>query len=105
MFLHPDIRKFRQTVDMSLRDRINFFPTGLIAAIIEFQSPDWITKARTVRKMDIDNKIKPVLDAIEHCTGIKDELYWHVHAIKVVSKERKTVVHLFDIGDVVELIA
>lgn len=77
-------------------------PSGVAAAIIVMRSPLWLTAKSTVRKMDADNKIKPIFDAIEKATGYPDENHWDFHVFKVPSKTQKLTVYLFDLGEVME---
>ncbi len=77
-------------------------PTGVTAALILFETPLWLTAKRLVREMDVDNKVKPALDAVQQATDIPDELYWQLHVFKVLSKRPRTYFFLFDLGDVVE---
>lgn len=101
--LHNDVNALRQLVMIEMRTKnIEWKPTGITAAVVLFCDPVWVTKDRTVRKMDVDNRPKTMFDAIEHITGAPDELHWNVHAFKVFSKQTRTRVYLFDIGDIVE---
>ncbi len=83
-------------------DRWKWKPTGVTAALILFESPNWVTSRREVRQMDADNKTKPALDAVQHATEIPDELHWQLHVFKVQSKRARTTIFLYDLGDVVE---
>ena len=80
-------------------------PAGAVAVSIFLQSPTWITKKHTIREMDADNRVKAVLDAIQHATGIPDQTNWEIHVYKCASKSKKTRVLLIDLGDVVNLYA
>lgn len=84
------------------RDRWKWKPTGVTAAILLFESPQWVTARRTVREMDADNKTKPALDAVQHATDVPDELHWQLHVFKVLSKRKRTTIFLFDLGDLIE---
>jgi Holliday junction resolvase RusA-like endonuclease len=66
-----------------------------------FESPRWITKKHTIREMDLDNRIKPMLDAIKESINSPDETNWELHAYKIASKREQTTVCIFDLGDVV----
>lgn len=81
---------------------INWAPTGVSSAVILMASPLWVTLESKIRKFDIDNKLKPLFDAIEHATGQPDENHWSFHVFKVPAKKEKLTVYLFDQGDVVE---
>lgn len=101
--LHPEQLVFRQLVGYAMGPKkLDWLPTGAFAAVILFEMPMWIKQDFTVKEHDVDNLVKPVLDAVQLCTGVKDELAWQVHAFKLVSKRTRTSVYLFDQGDVVE---
>ena len=70
--------------------------------MIFLESPHWITQKYTVREMDGDNRIKPTLDAIKNATGVPDETNWEYHVWKIASKQVRTTVFLFDLGDLVD---
>lgn len=84
------------------RERWKWKPTGVTAAILFFESPNWLNARRQVREMDADNKIKPALDAVQHATETPDELHWQIHTFKLLSKRSRTTIHLYDLGDLVE---
>lgn len=101
--LHPETLVFRQLTQYAIGSKkLDWKPVGVTAAIILFESPLWLTQKLTVREMDADNLVKPLFDAIQQHTEIPDELNWQVHFFKVQSKKTRTIVYLFDLGDVVE---
>lgn len=101
--LDPAVESFRLLVMEAMgEDRWKWKPTGVTSAVVILESPTWITAKREVREMDVDNKLKVPLDAIQNATEIPDELHWHLHVFKVASKWSRTTVYLFDEGDVVE---
>lgn len=77
-------------------------PTGVTAAVVLFETPQWLTKKWTVRQKDVDNLVKPVFDAVEEAVHIPDERHWEIHAYKIASKKVRTIVYLFDLGDVID---
>lgn len=101
--LHPEQEVFRQLVAYAMGPKkLDWLPTGTVAAVILFETPEWIKQDYTVSTRDVDNLIKPLLDAVKVCSGMPDELAWQLHAFKLVSKRTRTSVYLFDLGDVVE---
>lgn len=103
MFLNKNIVDFRQLMAIAARaQNFKWKPTGITAVVIFFESPLWITKARTIREMDVDNKVKAVLDAIEKVSESSDHCHWDIHAFKISSKRKRTTVCLFDLGDIVD---
>lgn len=101
--LNPQVFEFRRIVkDALAKSNIVWKPSGMSAAVILLMSPLWVTKTRFIRKMDADNRVKPIFDAIEQCTGSEDERHWNFHVFKILSKEERVIVYLFDLGDVVD---
>jgi Holliday junction resolvase RusA-like endonuclease len=101
--LKPEVLDFRAIVKSALRAaKVEWRAPGTSAAIILFESPVWLTAEHRVRKQDCDNLVKPLFDAIELGSGVRDECHWEFHVFKVVSKRVRTIVYLFDLGDVVE---
>lgn len=99
----PEVDEFRYLVQNELRfSGQKWEPTGVTCAVVLFQSPAWLTKKYTPREMDADNKLKPTLDACQMATHVPDELHWEFHVYKAVSKRERTIVYLFDLGDIVE---
>lgn len=84
------------------RDRWLWKPTGVTAAILLFEAPDWLKKDRSVREMDVDNYPKGTFDAVQSATEVPDQLHWEFHAYKVMSKRKRTTIHLYDLGDLIQ---
>lgn len=101
--LTPEALRFRTQTQWIMKACQNKWnPTGITAAILLYESPVWITKKHEIRKMDIDNRVKPVFDAIEVGSGgTCDESHWQFHAAKLYSTKTRTSVFLFDLGDIV----
>lgn len=70
-----------------------------IAVVVMLESPRWLNKDRTPRKMDVDNSFKSLLDAIEKATGIPDEVNFQIMAFKVPSDVEKTRVYMYSLED------
>jgi Holliday junction resolvase RusA-like endonuclease len=103
VFLSPEAKVFRQQAYYAMGSkRKDWKPTGVTCAVLIFESPQWVTKKLAVRKMDCDNRIKPVFDAIQEATGSPDELHWNIHAFKIASHRERTTAFLFDLGDIVD---
>lgn len=101
--LRPEVLHWRESVALAMGSlKESWRPSGITAAIILIESPYWLTARRTVRQQDLDNKLKPLIDAIQHATNVVDELHWQLHAFKVLSKRQRTTIFLYDLGDVVE---
>lgn len=101
--LKPEVLDWRTIVAETMGDkRWLWKPTGVTAALLLFESNYWLTGRRQVREADIDNRVKPALDAVQHATEIPDELHWQIHVFKVLSKRERTTIFLFDLGDLLE---
>lgn len=101
--LTEEAKAFREIVSISMGPLRNTWkPMNPVSAVILFESPSWLTKKRTVRKLDCDNRVKPLFDAIEIASGMRDELCWQFHAFKIPSKKERTTVYLFELSDIVE---
>lgn len=102
-YLSKEAQLFRKQVCIALSGQKGIFLNDSVHTImIFFESPSWITKKATVREMDCDNRIKALLDAIQHAIGLKDEKIWEIHCWKVASRSEKTTVYLFEMGDVID---
>lgn len=101
--LRPEATDWRTVLTESMGPlRFKWKPTGVTAAVLLFETPYWLTGRRTIREKDIDNLVKPTMDAVQQSTEIPDELHWELHPYKVLSKRQRTTVLLYDLGDVVD---
>lgn len=101
--LTEEATSFRDMVALAVGHQRHTFKCGGTACVMIFlESPRWLTKKMTIREMDVDNRIKPVLDGIKNCTGVPDETNWEIHCWKVASRAERLTVYLFDLGDLVE---
>lgn len=100
--LVPEVRAMRDQMAMRMDTHKRAWRSGgAMAAVIVIYSPLWITKEYCIRDMDIDNKIKPVLDAYVAATQVSDKGVWSVSAFKAVADRTLTRLWLFDCGGVV----
>lgn len=103
IILKKEIAEFRNLVFYSVRSqKIDFKPSGVISAVILLEHPLWITKKRTIRDMDADNRIKPLFDALQYSLNFSDEIIWNHHVFKLASNKKNIEINLFDLGDIVE---
>ena len=100
--LSPEALHFREAVRLAIGDRV-WKPSGVLMAIVFYQSPHWITKRREVRKKDIDNVEKALHDAIGCATGVNDCRFWEYHPYKIIGPTVMTVCYVVDMGDIVEV--
>lgn len=99
--LRPEVEAFRWKVRLAIGSK-RLTGEGLLAAVIVLYGPMWVTKRLTVREADADNRVKPILDAIEKATDIEDERFFQVHVFKYPARKTYATVHIFDTGDVVD---
>lgn len=59
-----------------------------------FVSPRWKTKVGKIRKMDVDSRVKAIMDATFKKLGVDDSLVWHQTAIKKIGPIEKTEVRI-----------
>lgn len=100
--LSPEALAFRELVRESIGDERKWRPFGSLLAVCFYSSPHWITKRREIRKMDVDNRQKALLDAIGHATGVNDCRFWEYHAYKIAAAQVQTSVYVVDLGNIVE---
>lgn len=97
-----EYRSFESEVAASLYGRLkNWNPLGTVMVLVILESPNWVTKKNTIRDMDADNRLKALLDCIQHATSIPDNINWEVHVWKQSSDNERSSCFLFDLGDVV----
>jgi hypothetical protein len=100
--LDPQIKLLRDETRAVLSAKPYWRPSGITAALIVFYSPRWVSRENAVRRIDVDNKVKAILDAFELVTGVGDERNWMVTACKRLAKKDMTLVVLYDLGDLVD---
>lgn len=98
--LEDSVVAYRQLTKVVLARRA-FAPRGVVAVVIAIESPRWVTAEHKVRKQDVDNPIKAVLDALTHSISLADENVWSVFDTKIFSRREATHVWMFDLGDIV----
>lgn len=105
-FPTAEAKAFREAVVWKFRrDGLKWQPTGVVMALVFFESPVWLAKKDTVRKADLDNREKALFDALEAATGSPDQNTWAIHAYKIPSPKKKTTVILIDLGPTVDCCA
>lgn len=65
--------------------------------MLSFMSPRWVTQKKTIRKQDVDNLAKAVLDGMVDA-GIPDENIFDLTVTKLWTKSEKIRVTIFDLG-------
>lgn len=103
VWLSKEVKTFREWVNIAIGLQKHYKKfNGVVCVLMFVESPYWITKKNTVKKMDLDNRIKSTLDAIKLSIGFPDETNWEIHAWKIPSKKTRTTVYLFDLGDLID---
>lgn len=101
-FLNPKLKDLRTLTALLLAKKQKVFK-GVVHAMICFESPGWLTKDNRIRKKDLDNLCKGVIDAVQHgLSEFRDEVIWSVSACKYPSGRTRTHIWLFDGGETVE---
>lgn len=106
--LKEEVKKFRLIVKAAMNScGQDWSPKGTAAIVLIVESPHWITQKHTISEMDVDNRLKPLLDAVKlgKNATVDDCIYWDVLLFKQVAKKKRTIVYLFDLGDVVEYLS
>lgn len=102
--LSQETLDFRELVALAVGSRrFTWKPTGAVTAVAFFLSPHWVTKRHELRDMDVDNRLKPLFDALQAATGVPDYTNWEIHCYKVASSATRTVVYLFDVGELIDV--
>lgn len=100
--LSEEYKFFKSVVNHTVKVTNPLFKiSGTACVMILLESPRWITKKHTIRTMDLDNRVKPMLDSIKEAINSPDETNWELHVYKIASKREQTTVCIFDLGDVV----
>lgn len=101
-YLDPKVRVFREQMAWEAGKDIKKIPSNKILSVtLWFESPRWLTKKLTVRKMDVDNVIKGTLDAMV-ALGLRDENIWELNVKKFFSHRERIQISIMDCGDIVE---
>lgn len=90
-----EYREFQKKFDTDTYKvgRIKICPDTLLKVTINFHSK-WFNKDGSVKKKDVDNRIKPLLDSIEKRFAIPDKHYFNLEVFKLHSEEDKTEVEI-----------
>lgn len=100
--LKPEVEHYREWFILSYRKGHPVFtPKGTLAVVLEIHNPEWLTQKNTVAEKDADNLVKPIFDALQRAIDWPDQNIFNHHVFKVVGPEKKVVIHLYDMGDVV----
>jgi Holliday junction resolvase RusA-like endonuclease len=95
--LTPEAQVFRQRVFYAMGAELrNTFRPLLAACTIVIHTPRWVTQKGTVACLDSDNRVKPMLDAIQEATGkqLQDQIFTDTRVIKRWAETEHTIVYL-----------
>jgi Holliday junction resolvase RusA-like endonuclease len=93
--LSKDALPFQELVRYSMQ-RANAIPKEMVpmSIMMIFRSNRWVSKKGLLREMDVDNRIKPLLDAIQKASAMPDQLFFELHAYKQPWETEETLVYL-----------
>ena len=108
----PEYRCYIDMARIAARHLKSWNPKGPLAMVLVLQSPRFMTKPKSKRdvprpslSMDLDNRIKTVIDALHGgrrssgVLSVDDALYWNIHAFKVASETAEnTMVRIYDLS-------
>lgn len=98
--LAPDARKFKEMVEELVTNLHLDPPQGRLMVAIRLHSSRWLLKDGVgIRKMDVANREKLVLDAIFKTLGVDDSNIWLLSLEKVVDTEEVTEVTILSLDD------
>ena len=72
-------------------------PVGKLSVEVDLISDDWMCKNGNVKKRDIDNCLKTLLDSIFSCLDTDDSYIWDLKVRKVDGPIQKTVVRIYEL--------
>lgn len=100
--LRPEVHQFRQKMVHVIDDHHRRWrPGGAAACVAIYYTPQWVTAKSQIRDKDVDNLVKPILDAYCRATGFCDKTVWSVSSFKALADRTFTLFYLFDVGDLV----
>jgi len=93
MYLTKDAREWKKRVKLSTPD-FEIAPGALLSIYVEVHSDHWYTKEGKVRRIDLPNLDKLLIDAIANRLGFDDSIIFDSHFKKVVDNSEYTLVKL-----------
>ena len=72
-------------------------PVGKLSVEVDLIADDWMCKNGNVKKRDIDNCLKTLLDSIFSCLDTDDSYIWDLKVRKIDGPEAKTVVRIYEL--------
>lgn len=72
-------------------------PIARLRVEIKLVSPNWVTKKKTISKIDLDNRLKAVLDAVFKKLGVDDRQVFEIEARKVEGSEKWCGIKIYEI--------
>jgi Holliday junction resolvase RusA-like endonuclease len=96
--LTPEARQYKEMVEKLVMDLQLEPPEGRLQVAIRLHSSRWLLKDQIrIRKMDIQNREKAVIDSIFKALGVDDSNIWLISLEKVVDVEEKTEVTILSL--------
>jgi Holliday junction resolvase RusA-like endonuclease len=101
--LDPRIKVLRDLTRVEvLRAGLRWQPVGVVAAVLIFESPHWVTQKLTISRSDVDNKVKAMVDALDLALGFSDQRVWAGHQFKLQGERDRSHCWLFELGELVD---
>lgn len=93
IYLTKEARTYRLLVKIACPP-VTIPPKALLALHVDIHSAKWFTKKGTVRRIDLPNLDKLLIDAIAEKMGFDDSTIWDSHFRKVEDTTEYTLVRL-----------
>lgn len=98
-FPSAEYKAFQARLGGLLRERARIEAIhGPLSVEIELHAADWFTKDGSVRKKDVANYEKTLIDTVFKAIGLSDAFIFDLRMRKVIGSEKKTVLRVFDLG-------
>lgn len=96
-FKTADYRRFEREIKTALQiQKIKTIKEQKLSAHLYFYAPKliWFTKSGSPRKIDLDNRIKGIIDQLFDYLGLDDKFVFEIHAFKCVAESKRVDVYL-----------
>jgi len=97
-FRSQDYAAFKKRVELLVGAKRIAVTRGALSVEIDLHAPDWFTKGGFVRKKDLANFEKTLVDCVFTALGLHDALIFELRMRKVVGPTQKTALRIFDLG-------
>ena len=102
-FLKPEAKQLRkeiiEIVKATPKDNI-FYPPVMLKVVVEIHE-NWLTKKNTVKKKDVANREKFLIDSVFDGLGADDSYIFEHHMKKVQSQDEMAIIRIEEYIDAV----